>query len=66
MELISMVRLGIGLGLDLPWSEEVTNELIVVIQPAHIQEIVGKILTADERDYIRAKIIKKKLIDNKH
>ena len=61
MELISMVKLGLGLGLELPWKEEVINELIILIQPAHIQEIVGKLLTPDERDYIRAKIIRQKL-----
>jgi len=61
MNLLSSLRLGIrmkileGIGFD------VLNELIIIIQPAHIQKWAGKILNEEERDAVRADIIRRKI-----
>ena len=43
------------------WKRESLDELIMLIQPAHIQELMEKELTSDERDIVRAKLISQKL-----
>lgn len=61
MENISKVRLGVSIGLKLPFKEDVLNDLMIIIQPAHLQEFMGKNLSHEERDVIRAKILRQKL-----
>jgi protein arginine kinase len=61
MHLISRVKLGMDLGLEMRWKMESLDELIMLIQPAHIQELMEKELTSDERDIVRAKLIGQKL-----
>jgi protein arginine kinase len=61
MHLISRVQLGVSLGFDIKWKSGTLDELTVLIQPAHIQELMDKELTSDERDIVRAKLISQKL-----
>jgi protein arginine kinase len=61
LELLSLVRLGVGIGLLKDVSLKVINELLVISQPAHIQLIAGETLSAPARDVKRALIIQKKL-----
>ncbi|MEW6095240.1 MAG: protein arginine kinase [bacterium] len=61
LELLSLVRLGVGIGLLKEVSLKVINELLVISQPAHIQLIAGEILSTSARDVKRALIIQKKL-----
>ncbi|MBN1621315.1 MAG: protein arginine kinase [Endomicrobiales bacterium] len=61
MILISRARLGISLGMGIPWKEEILNSLMIITQPAHLQELMGKNLNSEDRDIIRAKIIRDKL-----
>lgn len=60
-ELLSMVRLGIDVGLVKDVDKATMNELFIIIQPAHLQKIEGKKLSAPERDEKRAKLIRSKL-----
>ena len=61
MELISKIKLGIYLGLKIDARVGVLNELMIVTQPAHIQESMGEILPAPERDIARADLIRKRI-----
>jgi protein arginine kinase len=61
IELLSMVRLGIDLGVIKKVDREAINKLFIMIQPAHLQKIEGKKLTSSERDARRASLIREKL-----
>jgi len=61
IELLSMVRLGIDMGVIKEITHKTINELFIMIQPAHLQKIEGKKLNAFERDTKRASVIRQKL-----
>jgi len=61
MELLSKARLGIYFDLELDTELDTLNELMILTQPAHLQESVGKELTPSKRDFIRAEMIREKL-----
>lgn len=61
VELLSMVRLGIDLEIIKDVSRNVINDLFIMIQPAHLQKIEGKKLSAAERDTKRASLIREKI-----
>jgi protein arginine kinase len=65
LSLISAVRLGVGVGLieDLPI--RTLNELLVYIQPAHLQTLEGRSMEPRERDEARASFIRKTLSESK-
>lgn len=58
---LSKIRLGIYLGLNLPVDINILNELLLLTQPAHLQEIADQELSAVQRDVIRAEFIRQKL-----
>jgi len=61
LELLSLVRLGIGIGLIKDVSLKTINELLIISQPAHIQLLAGEVLSNPARDVKRAIIIQQKL-----
>ena len=61
VELLSMMRLGIDLSIIKDIDRKIINELFIMIQPAHLQKLEGKKLTAAERDTKRAHLIRQKL-----
>jgi protein arginine kinase len=61
VELLSMVRLGIDLGIIKDVDRNTINELFIMIQPAHLQKLEGKKLSASERDSKRASLIREKI-----
>ena len=61
MDLISRVKLGIGMGMNFNVGIETLNELMIITQPAHLQEAMGEKLMAEQRDIVRAGLIRKKL-----
>lgn len=61
VELLSMVRLGVDLGVVKNVNRNDINDLFIMIQPAHLQKIEGKKLTAAERDVKRASLIRQKI-----
>ncbi len=61
VDLLSMVRLGIDLDMIKDVSRKAINELFIMIQPAHLQKIEGKKLSASERDRKRASLTREKL-----
>jgi len=61
IELLSMVRLGVDLGILKDIDRRSLNELFIITQPAHLQKIENNKLSAQERDIKRAQIIRNKL-----
>jgi len=57
----SALRLGLAYGFILDYSVKTLNELLFYSQPVHIQKLIGKDLTPDERDKYRASYVKAKL-----
>lgn len=62
--LLSNVRLGINLGRIKDINLATVNELFMLTQPAHLQLRAGKMLDPDQRDSLRAEIIRNKLNQN--
>ncbi|MCT4606257.1 MAG: protein arginine kinase [Marinisporobacter sp.] len=61
MKLLSNVRLGIDLGILKDMKIDNINEIMVMTQPACLQERGGKVLSSNERDIRRASLVRKKL-----
>ncbi len=59
--MISKVKLGIYLGIPIKVKSELLNELMLITQPAHLQEKEGRELSSDERDEARSRIIRNRL-----
>jgi len=61
LDLLSAVRLGVDLGLMNGLNRTTVNEMFLFSQPAHLQKLEGKTLTAKERDTTRAQLIRNRL-----
>ncbi len=61
MGLLSMVRLGVDMGLLTDVDRRAVNELFILTQPAHLQKIEGKVLSSAQRDIKRANLIRRRL-----
>lgn len=58
---LSMLSLGLDLGIINGIKRELINSLFVIIQPAHLQKIENKQLNEIERDRVRAQILREKI-----
>jgi len=58
---ISLLRLGVALKLIDNIDTRILNELLVLIQPAHLQKLQGRDLNSHDRDILRVKLIRKRL-----
>ncbi len=58
---LSLLRLGIDLGIIKGITQEQLNNLFIIIQPAHLQKAHGEKLSTQMRDSIRATILREKL-----
>jgi len=65
IRLLSAIRLGVDLNIAGSVRKTLVNELLMKIQPAHLQKMEGKLLTPNQRDYKRADLIRKKLTEEK-
>ena len=61
VELLSLVRLGVDLGVIPTLDRGIVNRLFIQTQPAHLQKLEGRALTASERDSRRAKLLRDSL-----
>jgi len=61
IDLLSLVRLGVDLGLIKEVDRALVNELFIIIQPAHLQKLEKKKLNPNERDVKRAQIVREKI-----
>ena len=58
LQRLSDVRLGLNLGLIEGLDEVRLNELVLMIQQANIQQQAGKMLKPDDRDILRAELVR--------
>lgn len=58
---LSEVRLGIDLDLIQGLSRDILNELMILTQPGFLQQYAGKTLDPEERDVLRATLIRQRL-----
>lgn len=58
---LSDVRLGIDLNIIVGISRTILNELMILTQPAFLQQYAGEILEPEQRDIRRATLIRKRL-----
>src|SRR5258707_4894386 len=61
MNLLSLMRLGVDLGLFTDVERWLVDELFIVTQPAHLQKRFSEKLSAEERDLLRADMVRERL-----
>jgi protein arginine kinase len=61
MNLLSLMRLGVDLNLFPDLDRSLVDELFVVTQPNHLQKRFSDKLTAEERDLLRADMLRERL-----
>ncbi len=62
MNLLSMMRLGMDLGMFPGSDRSLTDELFILTQPAHLQKMYSEKLTAEERDLLRSDMLREHLL----
>src|SRR6266702_4488153 len=61
MNLLSLMRLGVDLGLFTGVDRSLVDELFILTQPAHLQKQHSEKLSAEERDLLRADMMRARL-----
>src|SRR5881296_1343109 len=61
MNLLSLMRLGVDFNLFPEVERSVVDELFIVTQPAHLQKRFSEKLSAEERDLLRADMLRERL-----
>ncbi|MGH7242692.1 MAG: protein arginine kinase [Phycisphaerales bacterium] len=61
MQLLSLVRLGVVLGLIPDLTVQSVNMLFLLVQPAHLQKVLGKEMDQEHRRIGRATLIRERL-----
>ncbi|HVM47377.1 MAG TPA: protein arginine kinase [Candidatus Acidoferrum sp.] len=63
MNLLSLMRLGVDVGLFPGVDRSLVDELFILTQPAHLQKAHSEKLSAEERDLLRADMVRERLKD---
>src|SRR5580765_1449217 len=61
MNLLSLMRLGVDMGLFPGVDRALVDELFIMTQPAHLQKQHSEKLSAEERDLLRADMVRERL-----
>ncbi len=61
VELLSLIRLGVDVGIIPTLDRGVVNRLFIQTQPAHLQKLEGRSLSSSERDVRRARLLRETL-----
>lgn len=61
MFFLSHVRMGVSMGRFKNIDMGTLNELLLQVQPAHLQKIRGSVLTGEERSVVRAEYLRRRL-----
>src|ERR1041385_7136464 len=61
MNLLSLMRLGVDLGMFPNVDRSLVDELFIITQPAHLQKQHTEKLSAEERDLLRADMVRERL-----
>jgi len=62
MNLLSLMRLGVDLELFEPAARAVADELFLTTQPGHLQQQHSEKLSTEDRDYLRADMLRERLL----
>lgn len=62
MNLLSLMRLGVDLGVFPGIEKSLIDELFIITQPAHLQKQFSEKLAAEERDVLRADMLRERLL----
>ena len=65
LNLLSNVRMGVEMGIIKGVSTAILNSLLVEVQPASLQQIIGKELSNKEMNFNRANLVRERIIKNK-
>lgn len=60
---LSFLFLGIDLGIIKGIKKQAVSSLFAAVQPAHLEKLEGKPLNQNQRDYLRASLLREKLKD---
>jgi protein arginine kinase len=63
LNMLSLLRMGVDMDLMSADTRAVVDELFILVQPAHVQKLAARKLSAEERDMFRADLIRKRLAD---
>src|SRR5512146_1195605 len=63
MNLLSLMRLGVDVGLFPGVDRSLVDEMFILTQPAHLQKQHSEKLSAEERDLLRADMVRERLRD---
>lgn len=66
MHLLSLVRMGVNLGLIDDLEIPTVNELFIHTQPAHLQKLRGRPLEVDDRNVVRATYLRSRLSNGRN
>ncbi|MCK5528537.1 MAG: protein arginine kinase [Kiritimatiellae bacterium] len=58
IDMLSALRLGVDLGLVKNLTVSKISEIMLVTQPGHLQKEAGKVMSEEERDYLRATVVR--------
>ena len=61
MNLLSLMRLGVDVGVFPGVERSLVDELFILTQPAHLQKQHSEKLSAEERDLLRADMVRERL-----
>jgi protein arginine kinase len=61
MNLLSLMRLGMDMGMFSEVNRYLVDELFVITHPAHLQKAFSEKLSAEERDLLRADMLRERL-----
>lgn len=61
LNLLSLLLMGVDMGLLSDSARGVVDELFILTQPAHVQKAAQRKLTAEERDVFRADVLRERL-----
>src|SRR6476660_7124875 len=61
MNLLSLMRMGVDLGMFPDLERALVDELFIITQPAHLQKRFTEKLNAEERDLLRADMLRERL-----
>ncbi len=60
-DLVAALRFGVELGMVDKVSPSELNEIMLLTQPGHLQKIYGRAIHSEERDDLRAQLVKKRI-----
>jgi len=61
LNLLSLVRMGVDLEIFPATARVTVDEMFILSQPAHVQRVAARKLTAEDRDILRAELIRAQL-----